>query len=112
MDKKRWEVVEVASGLLEGKIDFLSGVRHLSRLRHEVSDNDFDPDFMLFVGIASETDHIPPLKLRESCSESWLKKCDEEIEDVKELNKVEMAEACKKLISRFILLSWLRWQRL
>ena len=101
MNAKRQEVVKMARDLLEGEIDFLSGVRGLRGLKHEVSDNDFDPDFLVFVAIYSETDHIPLPELRESCSESWLKKCDKEVEGVEERNREQVAEACRKLINRF-----------
>jgi hypothetical protein len=101
MSAKRQEVVEMARDLLEGEIDFLSGVRGLSSLKHEVSDNDFDPDFTVFVAIDSETDHMSNSELRASCSELWLNKCDEEVKEVEELNREQVVEACKKLISRF-----------
>jgi hypothetical protein len=101
MSAKRHEVVEKASSLIKRSIDFLAGVRDLKNLKYEVSDDDFDPDFMLFVAIDTETDHIPVGKLRDSCSVSWLEKCDNEIEKVKEFYHKQLVKACEKLISRF-----------
>ncbi len=101
MSAKRREVVEKATDLMKGSIDFLTGVRDLKSLKYEVSDADFDPDFMLFVAIDSETDHIPVGKLRDSCSLSWLETCDREMEKVKDTYQNEVIEACKTLIGRF-----------
>ena len=101
MNAKRKEVVKMARDLLEGEIDFLSGVRGLKSFKHEVSDDDFDLDFLVFVAIDSETDHIPLPELRESCSKSWLKECDKEVKEIEERNREQVAEACRKLINRF-----------
>ncbi|AGU51771.1 hypothetical protein VAPA_1c47040 [Variovorax paradoxus B4] len=50
----------------------LTRVRQLAVLRFEVSRLDHDPDFMLFVGVASESDHLPPHELRSQCAPAWL----------------------------------------
>lgn len=101
MLKMRKEVVETATSLINNNIDFLTGIREINSLRHQVSNDDFDQDFIVFVAIDSETDHMPDYKLRASCSRSWLEKCDKEIKEIKELNQKQVLEACTKLVDRF-----------
>ena len=58
----------------------------LSALRHDVSRKDFDDDFMLFVAIASETDHLPVGEVRKQYSPDALQKADTEIEEAEKAN--------------------------
>ena len=101
MSAKRREVVDKATSLIKGSIDFLDGVRDMFSLQYEVSDDDADPDFRVFVAIYSETDHIPAAELRDFCSVSWLAKCDKDMEKVKETYRDEVIGACRRLIRRF-----------
>ena len=101
MQAKNREVVRLALALQDGKIPFLEGVRALNALRSDVTRDDFDPDFLPFVAVYSETDHIPVGALRESCAESWLAKCDDDLERIKKVFAQEIIDACVRLISRF-----------
>ncbi|MBI5633633.1 MAG: hypothetical protein HZA15_09170 [Nitrospirae bacterium] len=101
MNSKRQEVVNIAKDYLNKKIEYILAIRSLTYLKHKVSDDDFDQDFILFVAIDSETDHLPSNELRANCSESWLKKCDKEIKESEEFYRDQMNEACCKLIKRF-----------
>jgi hypothetical protein len=53
------QVVEVASAILHGELGVIEGSRLLCALRFRVSTLDHDPDFLPFIGIDSETDHLP-----------------------------------------------------
>lgn len=101
MKAKRNEVVDLATSLLNDKVSFLEGIRALNSIRHQVSDQEFDDDFMLFVEIDSDTDHLPSLDMRANCSVSWLMKSDQEVLKLKELYNKQLKAACNKLILRF-----------
>jgi len=69
----------------------MEGVRQLALLRFNASKLDHDPDFMVFVVIASESDHLPPQAIRDQCAQHWLERCDNE---ARELDHVPATGAC------------------
>jgi hypothetical protein len=97
----RKAVVDAARGLANGAIPFVEGVRQLAVLKFEVSRLDHDPDFMLFVGLASESDHLPPHELRSQCAPAWLERCDREVLELEALNGQRVRAACARLVGRF-----------
>ena len=94
-------VVDTAHGLAGGSVPFLEGVRQLAFLRFQASKLDNDPDFMLFVGIASEADHIPPQEIRSQCTKVWLEQCDNEAKELEALYQQQVRATCERLIRRF-----------
>jgi len=101
MTAKRSEVAKVARELRDGCISVVEGAWRLSALQREVTRADFDDDFMLFVAIASETDHLPVGEVRRRYSKAALQKADSEIKKVEEFYRAKVAEACEKLLVRF-----------
>lgn len=101
MHAKEREVVRLASAMRDGRIPFLEGVRALNALRSGVTRDDFDPDFLPFVLVDSETDHMPIGALRDRCTASWLAKCDDDLERVKKIFAQEILDASVRLIARF-----------
>jgi hypothetical protein len=101
----REAVVAVARALAAASVPFLEGVRQLDDLRFAATapELDLNPDFMIFVAIASEADHLPPEGLRNLCSPQWLEKCDAEARSFEEFYGADVREACVRLISRFSL---------
>jgi hypothetical protein len=55
----RKQVVAAAQAMLNGRLSFLVGSRKLAALRHEAGISVDDADFMVLVGIDSETDELP-----------------------------------------------------
>ena len=55
----RQQVVTVARDILEGRSGVIEGSRLLASLSHRIGLGEFDADFLPFVGIDSETDHLP-----------------------------------------------------
>ncbi len=94
-------VVQVARSLAQRHVPFLEGVRQLSRLRFKAGGQGHDPDFLLFLAIDSQSDHIPSLDARPMCSEVWLEKCDTEAQELERNYEAEVNVACAKLIVRF-----------
>jgi hypothetical protein len=97
----RGAVASTARALLSHDLPFLEGVCKLVALRLEVSRDHHDPDFMLFVGIASQADHIPSMEVRALCAESWLAQCDRETKELESFYERAVAVACRQLIERF-----------
>lgn len=101
MNAKRSEVANTARMILDRQINLVEGAWRLSALRHDVSRKDFDDDFMLFVAIASETDHIPVGEVRKQYSPDALRKAEAEIAEAEKLYHAQAEVACEKLIARF-----------
>lgn len=95
------EIVKTARSLSAGEIAFLDGVRKLDGLRFDIPQGGNDPDFMLFVVISSDADHLPNVEARHLCSEAWLAKCDQEELDMKTFYWQDVLAACRLLIERF-----------
>ena len=99
--KAHGEVVATASRLIAGRISFVEGVRTLVGLRTLVSPLDHDPDFMLFVAIDSESDHLPGREQRQHCASEWLDRCDSEAVALEHRWLGSVRPACEVLIRRF-----------
>lgn len=97
----RKAVVDAALGLADGTVPFVEGVRQLAALRFEVSRLDHDPNFTLFVAIASESDHLPPHELRSQCAPAWVEQCDREAREIEVLHRQQVRAACARLVDRF-----------
>jgi hypothetical protein len=95
------EVVRTANALTAREISFIEGIRNLRSLAHSASHMDHDPDFMLFVAIDSQSDHIPGAAARSMCSDSWLAACDREAKRLEDFYETEVKAACNRLIERF-----------
>ncbi len=95
------EVVSTAKALETGEISFVEGVRRMAGLGALVSQLDHDPDFMLFVAIDSESDHLPGVKQREHCTREWLDQCDREVRELETLWIAQVRNACAALVTRF-----------
>lgn len=100
MNSKRSEVAHTARMIRDGKLNVVEGAWQLSALRYDVSQKDFDDDFMLFVAIASETDHLPVGEVRKQYSSNALRKADAEIAEAEKLCRAQVEVACEKLIAR------------
>src|SRR5688500_13376640 len=97
----RAQVTMTARALLSRELPFLEGVRKLAALHFEVSQDHHAPEFMLFVGIASQSDHIPSSEARALCAESWLEQCDRDTEELERFYEQGVYAACRQLIERF-----------
>ena len=86
---------------MDGTVPFVEGIRQLAALRFEVSRLDHDPDFMLFVAVASASDHLPPHELRIQCAPTWLEQCDREACELEALHRERVRAACAHLVGRF-----------
>jgi len=75
-EDRHHEMVRVAQGILDGSIGIVAGARQLTRLRFN-SRAENDSDILIFVGIDSETDHLPLGEVRRLWNAEALKIKDE-----------------------------------
>jgi hypothetical protein len=94
-------VVEVASAMLRGEIGVIEGSRQLCRLRFSCSSLDHDPDFIPFVGIDSDTDHLPVGEDRRHWAADALARKDIEIQDAEAFYRNHAIAGCERLLARF-----------
>ncbi|RYY82954.1 MAG: hypothetical protein EOO15_22195 [Chitinophagaceae bacterium] len=97
----REAICHTATSLRSGALPFLEGVRKLAALRFQASVSGSDKDFMPFVAVDSETDHLPSQSALAYCSNEWLVKCEAEMKEVIALHGPAIFAACDKLIQRF-----------
>lgn len=94
-------VLNTAQKMLDGSLGIVEGSRILADLRHRVADDERDPDFLPFVAIDSETDHLPVGEAKHHWSETALSEKEEEIQEVEEFYRDEALSACRRLVKRF-----------
>jgi hypothetical protein len=101
MKEKTEVVVRCAREMLAGAIGVIEGSRILARLRCDVGDGDFDPDFLPFVAIDSETDHLPVGTVRDYWDRDALAAKDLEIGEAEAFHREAALVACRRLVERF-----------
>ena len=93
--------IATAQDMIAGKIGIIAGSRILSGLRFEVDVSEDDQDFLTFVGIDSETDHLPVGQAREYWSPEALREKDVEVKRSEDFYGQYAKEACKNIIKRW-----------
>ena len=99
--QQRARVAEIAQQVKAGTLSVLEAARLLVGLRHEVEVADDDPDFLVFVGIESQTDHLPIGEERQHWAASALAGLEGEVTNAEESAKFESTQALDNLIGRF-----------
>ena len=97
----RQKVVALARDLLAERIGIVQCSRALAFLSHRVGAAQFDTDFLLFVGIDSETDHLPIGEVRRHWAADALATKDAELAEAEAFYRPQALEACVRLIARF-----------
>jgi len=100
VEQQRKVMAGVAHQILDGKIGIVAGARELVRLRFP-SRAESDEDILVFVGIDSETDHLPLGEIRRLWNREVLKIKDEELMRYEVQVKERAFNACKNLIAKF-----------
>src|SRR5437764_11223306 len=72
------KIVAIARSIVSGELGVIAGARHLAGWRFDVGAEQ-DSDFKFFVGVDSETDHLPVGDVRSRWSPDALKAKDEEL---------------------------------
>ena len=101
MERSRERLVETARAVLRGELGVIVGARAINRLRHESADP-LDPDFLRFVAIDSDTDHLPvEAAERGHWDPAALAAKDAEIAEAEAHWREAAREGCQQLIARF-----------
>jgi hypothetical protein len=94
-------VIEAASAILRGELGVIEGSRLLCSFRFRVSSLDHDPDFLPFVAIDSETDHLPVGDVRQHWAADALASKDQEIQAAEAFYRDHALAGCERLLARF-----------
>jgi hypothetical protein len=94
-------VIEVASAMLAGEIGIIEGSRLLCSLRSCIPLSDHDPDFLPFVGIDGETDHLPVGDVRQHWASDAHARKDQEIQAAETFYRERARSGCEHLLTRF-----------
>lgn len=96
----RGKIVAICEAMLREEIGIIAGSRRLAALGYELF-GDHDEDFLTFVAVDSETDHLPVDVERQNWSVEALERKDQEIESYEVSAKSDALETCRKLVTRF-----------
>jgi len=94
------KIVAAAQSILSGELGIVAGARQLARLRFDVG-AEHDADFIFFVGVDSETDHLPVGAVRSHWSSNALKMKDEELLAYEASVRERAFEVCRSLIRKY-----------
>jgi hypothetical protein len=94
------KIVAVAKSILSGELGIVAGARQLAPWRFDVG-AEHDPDFIFFVGIDSETDHLPIGEVRSRWNPEVLKAKDEELRSFEASVRDKALPVCYSLIQKY-----------
>jgi hypothetical protein len=97
----RQKIGAIAERLLGGKIGIIEASRQIASLRHGAGIGNGDPDVLLFVGVDSETDHLPIGAGREHWAADALAAKDAEIARAEAFYRKRVLEVCPRLVARY-----------
>ena len=101
-ERSRERLVETARAVLRGELGVVAGARAVNRLRHEVVADPLDPDFLRFVAIDGDTDHLPvEAAERARWDPAALAAKDAELAAAEAHWREAAREGCERLIARF-----------
>lgn len=100
MKEDREHLLELCKDLLEGRKGVIETSREMMRWRFSIGPES-DPDFLVFTGIDSETDHIPLGSVRKNWQVETLQRKDLEIQEAEEFFRSRAEEAAASLIRKY-----------
>jgi hypothetical protein len=102
MHDARQAAVACATAVLEGRLGVLEGCKLLSDLAHSLVASWFDDDdFLVFGGLADESDALPTGTARQYWSAEALEREDLEIARYEALVRDQGFAACRNVVARF-----------
>ena len=99
-EKASRKIVAAAKSVLLGELGIVAGARQLANWRFDVG-AEHDPDFIFFVGVDSETDHLPVGAVRSSWNAEALKRKAEELRNLEAAFREKAFRACQVLIQKY-----------
>lgn len=101
IEEQEQEIVRVAHRLLSGEVSIIEGSREMTRVHFRSHSDERDEEFLTFIGIASETDHLPVGDVRRHWAEDALVLKDTEITEAEEFFRERAIKAARILIHRY-----------
>jgi len=98
---KRQKIGSIARDILEARISIIEAARQIALLRHGIGVDRADPDLLLFVGIDSDTDHLPLGDVGVHWAPEALARKDLEIAQAEAFYRDRVFEVCSRLVARF-----------
>jgi hypothetical protein len=95
----RMQLIEIACAMLSGQLGIIAGARQIVRLRPNITAADFDRDFLIFVGIDSETDALPAGAERQYWDPAVLLAKDLEIARADDFYRESALAGCRSLVA-------------
>ena len=93
------DAIILATKLLESDDDYLNIVMNLCQIGNKKYGQCWNTEFHLFGIIASDTDHLPLIHVRERCSAEFLVKSDKELAEIVEYYRSDVVIACNLIVS-------------
>lgn len=87
--------------MMESDIRFIDGTRQILRLASDAALNDDDPDLIVFVGIASETDEVPSERMLELWNSEAIAKHTPNWAHLENWAEGHGTVACRNFLARF-----------
>ena len=97
----REKAVSLATALLHDQDTFLENIFSLLSLQLEITDGVYDDDFTIYYIIQDETDHMPLGAARKYFSDGWIKKCDAELRNIRNVYRDQVELSCNNIVQRF-----------
>jgi hypothetical protein len=94
------KIVAAARAVLTGELSIIAGARQLCGLGYEIG-ADRDGDFTFFVGLESETDHLPVGDVRKHWNAEALQEKEAEITRAEAFYRERAFDTCRRLIEKY-----------
>jgi hypothetical protein len=102
-EHRKWageKILALARSILSGESGIAEGSRHLAAWRFDVGAEN-DSDFIFFVGVDSETDHLPIGPVRQHWNPDALRVKDAELAAYEAKVQEKAFEVCRSLIHKY-----------
>jgi len=99
--RDRARIVDLAQAMLDGAVGIIEGSRRLNDLRGALGIDHLDDDFVGFLAIESETDHLPVGDVRRLWNREALVEKDRQVDAAERHYRDRAFEDCRKLMARF-----------
>jgi hypothetical protein len=100
-EKEKREACKLAKALMSNNDDYLDNVVNLFYIGNKIHQDSWQTEFHIFSVIETETDHLPLKRVRELCSNDFLKKSDLELARIIKNYSKEVEIACKDILSKY-----------
>ena len=95
------EIVRIARRILDGSVGIIAGAREMMEVRFLSHSKEKEEDYLVFLGIDSETDHLPVGEVRKHWSAHALAEKDIEIKEAEDFFRESAYTAARRLVQKY-----------